>query len=135
MIIIRKKYKFCAAHRYKNPSWDEEKNIKIFGDDYKVHGHNYLLEVSLKGPVDMNTGFVVDLNYVNDIVYKEIIKVIDHSNIQEDIKWFKDKRPSSENLAIYVWEKLINKIKDPVELYCIKIEETPTISSEYYGKE
>ena len=134
MIILRKKYKFCAAHRYYNLKWSAKKNIDIFGDDYKVHGHNYVLEITLKGPVNKETGFLVNLSYINQIVNENIINILDHSNIQEDIEWFSDKQPSSENLAIFIYQKLKNKIKNPVELYSVKIEETPTISSEYFGE-
>ena len=74
-----------------------KKNVDIFGDDYKIHGHNYVLEIGLKGPIDKETGFLVNLNYINKLVNKNIIDVLDHSNIQDDIDWFIDKQPSSEN--------------------------------------
>ena len=134
MIILRKKYKFCAAHQYKNSYWSEEKNIKVFGDDYRVHGHNYVVIISITGPIDSDTGFIADLSLINSIVKNEIINKLDHSNIQEDIEWFSDKQPSSENLAIYIYNQLKDKIKLPTKLYSVKIEETPTISSEYFGE-
>ena len=65
MIILRKKYKFCAAHQYKNTYWSEEKNKEVFGDDYKVHGHNYVVTISLTGPIDKDTGFITDLDQIN----------------------------------------------------------------------
>ena len=134
MIILRKKYKFCAAHQYKNTYWSEEKNKEVFGDDYRVHGHNYVVTISLTGPIDKDTGFITDLDQINKIMKHNIINKLDHSNIQEDIDWFKDRQPSSENLAVYVYEALKNRIKLPTKLYSVKIEETPTISSEYFGE-
>ena len=134
MIILRKKYKFCAAHQYKNINWSKEKNIEVFGDDYKVHGHNYVVTIALTGPIDKNTGFITDLDQINRIMKNNIIDRLDHSNIQEDIGWFKDRQPSSENLAIYIYEMLKDKIKFPTKLHSVKIEETPTISSEYSGE-
>ena len=134
MLILRKKYKFCAAHQYKNSYWDENKNIEVFGDDYRVHGHNYVVIIALIGPIDKDTGYIIDLHEINFIMKNKIIKELDHSNIQEDIDWFKDKQPSSENLAIYIYGRLKNKIKLPTKLYSVKIEETPTISSEYFGE-
>ena len=68
------------------------------------------------------------------IVKNKIINKLDHSNIQEDIEWFSDKQPSSENLAIYIYNQLKDEIKLPTKLYSVKIEETPTISSEYFGE-
>ena len=133
MAIITKKYKFCAAHKYNNINWSKEKNVKVFGDDWKIHGHNYTLEISLKGPIDKDTGFVIDLKYFNELVQTEVINILDHSHIENDILWFKNKMPSSENLTVYIWEILNNKIKLPVKLDRIKIKETPTISAEYYG--
>tara|TARA_Y100001968_G_C19028038_1_gene558474 strand:+ start:260 stop:670 length:411 start_codon:yes stop_codon:yes gene_type:complete len=134
MIILRKKYKFCAAHQYKNSYWSEEKNIEVFGDDYKVHGHNYIVIIALTGPIDKDTGFITDLDKINTIMKNEIIDSLDHSNIQEDLEWFKNRQPSSENLAIYIYEILKEKIKLPTKLHSVKIEETPTISSEYFGE-
>ena len=134
MPIITKKYKFCAAHKYHNPIWTSEENLNVFGDDVKLHGHNYVLEVSIIGPINSDTGFIIDLMYLNDIVNNKIIKILDHSNIQDDIPWFKNKLPSSENLTVYVWERLISLINKPARLFCIKIHETPKIFSEYYGE-
>jgi len=134
MIILRKKYKFCAAHQYKNTYWSEEKNKEVFGDDYKVHGHNYGVTIALIGPIDRDTGFITDLDQINRIMKHSIINQLDHSNIQEDIDWFKDRQPSSENLAVYIYKVLKEKIKLPTKLYSVKIEETPTISSEYFGE-
>ena len=89
--------------------------------------------VAVTGELNKDTGFIVDLQKVNTIMKKDIISELDHSNIQEDISWFKDKQPSSENLAIYIFDKLKEKIELPTKLYSITIEETPTISSEYFG--
>lgn len=134
MLILRKKYKFCAAHQYKNSYWDDKKNIEIFGDDCKLHGHNYIVTISLVGPIDKDTGFIADLNHINTIMKNNIIRNLDHSNIQEDIEWFNDRQPSSENLSIYIYDKLKDNINLPTKLYSVKIDETPTISSEYFGE-
>ena len=134
MIILRKKYKFCAAHQYKNSYWNEEKNIEVFGDDYRVHGHNYVVTIALIGQIDKDTGFITDLKKINSIVKNKILVLLDHSNIQEDLEWFKNKQPSSENIAIFIYETLKERIKSPTKLYSIKVQETPTISSEYFGE-
>lgn len=134
MPIITKKYKFCAAHRYHQSKWSDEKNAKVFGDDWKIHGHNYILEVSINGPMDKDTGFVIDLKSLNTMINAEVINKLDHSDIGADIPWFQDKQPSSENISIFIWDLLENKIPKPAHLHRIKILETPTISAEYFGE-
>jgi len=131
---ITKQYKFCAAHKYWNDSWDEAKNVEIFDDDVKIHGHNYDLYVTIKGPTDIDSGFIINLKDLNKIVDEKVISNLDHSLIQDNI-WFTDKQPSTENLVVYIWEQIVDEIKSPAKLYCIKLRETGTIFTEYYGDE
>ena len=131
---ITKQYKFCAAHKYWNDSWSEEKNKEIFDDDIKIHGHNYDLYITIKGPIDKESGFIINLLDLNKLVKKEILDSLDHSMIHEHT-WFTEKQPSTENLVLFVWEKLSEKIKKPARLYCVKLRETGTIFTEYYGEE
>ena len=133
MVNLTKQYKFCAAHRYWNDNWTEEKNLEVFGDDVRIHGHNYILSVTLKGNINEESGFIIDLQKLNDIVNEKIINVFDHSQIEKDIPWFKNKQPSTENMVVYIWNQLVNIIPSNAQLYCIKLRETPTIFSEYYG--
>ena len=133
MVNLTKQYKFCAAHRYWNDNWTEEKNLEVFGDDVRIHGHNYILSITLKGNINEESGFIVDLQKLNDIVKEKIINVFDHSQIEKDIPWFKNKQPSTENMVVYIWNQLVNIIPSNAQLYCIKLRETPTIFSEYYG--
>ena len=131
---ITKQYKFCAAHKYWNDSWDEAKNVEIFDDDVKIHGHNYDLYVTIKGPTDIDSGFIINLKDLNKIVDEKVISNLDHSLIQDNM-WFTDKQPSTENLVVYIWEQIVDEIKSPAKLYCIKLRETGTIFTEYYGDE
>ena len=133
MPYITKQFKFCAAHKYWNPSWDKDKNYDVFGDDIKVHGHNYILDVTLSGPIDVESGFIFDIQKLKKIVANKVIKYLDHSLIQEDIDWFKGKQPSTENLVLFIWESISYAIESPAKLYKIKLRETPTIFTEYYG--
>lgn len=133
MVNLTKQYKFCAAHRYWNDNWTEEKNLEVFGDDVRIHGHNYILSITLKGNINEESGFIVDLQKLNDIVKEKIINVFDHSQIEKDIPWFENKQPSTENMVVYIWNQLVNIIPSNAQLYCIKLRETPTIFSEYYG--
>ena len=73
--IITKKYHFCASHKYGNDYWSEEKNLEVFGKDYNTHGHNYVLEVSVSGPIDPDSGWLVDLTKLNAIVKSKIVDI------------------------------------------------------------
>ena len=75
MPYLTKQFKFCAAHKYWNDKWDNDKNYKVFGDDIKVHGHNYVLDVTIKGEIDPDSGFIVDIQDIKTIVSENVIKV------------------------------------------------------------
>ena len=129
---ITKQYKFCAAHKYWNNNWSKEKNKEIFDDDIKIHGHNYDLYVTIKGPIDQDSGFIINLLFLNKIVKDKIIKPLDHSMIHEH-PYFKEKQPSTENLVQFIWHQISPEISLPAKLHCIKLRETGTIFTEYYG--
>ena len=131
--IITKKYHFSASHKYGNAYWSEHKNLEVFGKDFNNHGHNYILEVSIKGPVNPETGWLIDLGDLNEIVKTNVVNILDHSQIEEDIEWFKDKQPSSENIVIWAWEKIEPLIEEG-KLYRLRLVETHSIHTDYYGK-
>ena len=134
MPLITKEYKFCAAHKYWNNSWSKDKNLDVFGDDIKNHGHNYILRITVKGPIDLDSGFLVDLQWLNRLIKEKIVDVLDHSQIDQDISWFKDKSPSTENLVVFIWDKIESYFSDKeFKLHKIFLRETPTIYTEYYG--
>jgi 6-pyruvoyltetrahydropterin/6-carboxytetrahydropterin synthase len=133
MPFITKQFKFCAAHKYWNDSWNHDQNYKVFGDDIRVHGHNYILDITITGPVSVDSGFIFDIQELKEIVSINVIDVIDHSQIQEDIEWFANKQPSTENLVLFIWQQIVEHIKTPAKLYKIKLRETPSIFTEYYG--
>lgn len=134
MPLITKEYKFCAAHRYWNEDWSHDKNFEVFGDDIKNHGHNYILRVTVKGSIDPKSGFLVDLQWLNNLVKENIIKVLDHSQIDQDIEWFEKRSPSTENLVVYIWNILEPHFKNKeFILHKVFLRETPTIYTEYYG--
>ena len=133
MPYITKQYKFCAAHRYWNPQWSDEKNNQVFDQDVKIHGHNYLLEIKIIGPINKESGFIINLQELNSIVYKYVIDVMDHSQIEKDILWFKNKQPSTENMVIFIWEQICQHVSMPARLHSVKLQETPTIYTEYFG--
>jgi 6-pyruvoyltetrahydropterin/6-carboxytetrahydropterin synthase len=132
--IITKKYHFCASHKYGNSNWSEEKNYEVFGKDYNNHGHNYILEVSVTGPIDPDSGWLVDLQKLNVLVRSRIVDVIDHSQIEKDIEWFKGKQPSSENILVWAWNEIAPRMEQGT-IHRLRLVETHSIFTDYYGPE
>jgi len=132
--IITKKYHFCASHKYGNSNWSEEKNYEVFGKDYNNHGHNYILEVSVTGPIDPDSGWLVDLQKLNVLVRSRIVDVIDHSQIEKDIDWFKGKQPSSENILVWAWNEIAPRMEQGT-IHRLRLVETHSIFTDYYGPE
>jgi 6-pyruvoyltetrahydropterin/6-carboxytetrahydropterin synthase len=130
--IITKKYHFCASHKYGNADWSEEKNLEVFDKDYNTHGHNYILEVSVTGSIDPGSGWLVDLKKLGQIVKKYVVNVLDHSQIEEDIEWFKGKQPSSENILVWAWDEIDPRLERGT-LHRLRLVETHSIYTDYYG--
>ena len=105
MPLITKQYKFCAAHRYWNSEWSEDKNKKIFDKDIFIHGHNYLLDITISGPINKDSGFIINLKELNNLIKEKIIDLFDHSQIEKDIKWFHSHQPSTENMVVFIWNR------------------------------
>lgn len=137
MIYIKRKEHFSAAHRVWNDSWDTEKNLEIFGkcSNGNYHGHNFELEVTVKGEINPETGFVMNLADLKDILNTNIIDVVDHMNLNLDVDFLKGKNPTTEILAMEFWKILAPIIKEHgAELHCILLAETNKNSIEYYGE-
>lgn len=133
-ITICRRSHFNAAHKLYNPIWSKEKNLDVFGrcsyENY--HGHNYELIVKFEGEIDQDTGMVMDLSDLKKIIVREVEDVLDHKNLNLDIDYFKDKIPSTENLAVFIWNKLNNSIELEGKL-SIVLYETPRNFVEYSG--
>ena len=130
---LTKVFYFNAAHQYGLNDWSDEKNWEGFGPDSKIQGHNYTLEVMVTGEIKEETGFLVDLGHLKKIVNTHVINILDHSQFDVEVDWFKDKQPSSENLVKFIWNEIQPRLVD-VELYRIRLRETPTIFTDYYGE-
>ncbi len=137
MIYITRRERFSAAHRLYNPDWGDEKNNKIYGGcaNPNWHGHNYELWVTVKGEVDPDYGYLVDLKVLGNIIREKVTSRLDHKNINLDVDFMKGKMVSTENLAIAIWEQIepfLNEIS--VNLHCVKLQETENNYVEYFGK-
>lgn len=129
--VIRRA-QFNAAHRLHNPAWSDEKNQTFFGlcNRPNYHGHNYILEVKVTGEVDPESGYLLDLKILKDLIQSEIEEPFDHKNLNLDTIEFKDLNPTAENIARVVYEKLRSKLDSNLELH-IKLFETERNWVEY----
>lgn len=136
MIYITRKEMFNAAHRLFNPEWSDDKNAEIFGkcSNPNWHGHNYTLFVTVKGEINPETGFLVNLKALSALIKTKIIDKIDHKNLNLDVDFMKGKLVSSENIAIAIWQELEHAISElGPSLHCIKLCETENNYVEYFG--
>ncbi|MDE3841042.1 6-pyruvoyl tetrahydropterin synthase (plasmid) [Bacillus methanolicus] len=132
MVRLTRKYHFCTAHRLHSELLSEEENMALFGkcNNPYGHGHNYYLEVTVSGKPDPVTGMIVDIANMDHIVDEVILQKFDHKNLNLDTEEFKNLNPTSENLAIVVWDLLSKKLSN---LYKIGLYETEKNYFEYYG--
>jgi 6-pyruvoyltetrahydropterin/6-carboxytetrahydropterin synthase len=136
MIYLTRRETFNAAHRLFRPDWDDAKNQEYFGKcaNPNWHGHNYTLLVTVKGKMDPQTGYLVNLKDLSRLIREKITDKVDHKNLNIDVDFMKGKIASTENLAIAVWEEIESDIrKMNAELHCVKIIETENNFVEYYG--
>lgn len=123
---------FNAAHRLANDHWTLEKNLEVFGICYnpRYHGHNYDMEVKLVGETDPETGFLVNLSILKDIIENTIIIHFDHKNLNEEVEEFQTMNPTVENICFVIWTRLRKEIRDDIEL-TVRLYETPRNYAEY----
>jgi 6-pyruvoyltetrahydropterin/6-carboxytetrahydropterin synthase len=136
MIYITRRETFNAAHRLFKPEWTDEQNLQVFGkcSNPNWHGHNYVLFVTLKGEIDPVTGFLINLKDLSLIIRTRIIEKLDHRNVNLEVDFMKGCIPSTENLAIKIWEELESPVNElGASLHCVKISETENNFAEYYG--
>jgi 6-pyruvoyltetrahydropterin/6-carboxytetrahydropterin synthase len=136
MIYVTRKEHFNAAHKVWRAEWTEEKNTEVFGKcaNKNWHGHNYELFVTVKGEINPDTGFVVNLKDLSTLIRTDVTEVLDHKNLNMDVKGMPI-MPSTENVAIFIWNILAPKIKDMgAALQGIKLYETDSNYVEYFGE-
>jgi 6-pyruvoyltetrahydropterin/6-carboxytetrahydropterin synthase len=134
IVTACRKVHFNATHRLHNTNWPDEMNEKVFGkcNNENYHGHNYDLIVRVTGPVNPETGYVIDLKILNDIIRQYIVERYDHKNLYLDVEDFKYLNPSAENIAIRIWHILRQQIDPSLNLH-IQLFETERNFVEYAG--
>ena len=137
-VYITRRETFNAAHKLYREDWSDEKNLEVFGkcSNKNWHGHNFAIYVTVKGVPNPETGFVINLKDLSEIINDEVIEPLDHKNLNLDVPFLKGIMASTENIAVQVW----NRIKTPIEkaggvLSKIKLVETENNFVEYYGGE
>lgn len=131
-VAVFRKEHFNAAHRLNNPNWSDEKNERVYGkcNNYNYHGHNYDLIVQVTGEVDPETGYVMDMKVLSDLIKTQVLNKFDHKNLNLDTEEFRDLNPSAENIAIVIYDKLKPQIDTQFDLK-IRLYETERNFVEY----
>jgi 6-pyruvoyltetrahydropterin/6-carboxytetrahydropterin synthase len=134
-VTISRRAHFNAAHRLYRKDWSDEKNNSIFGkcNNPNFHGHNYELIVSVTGAIDQETGYVLDVKVLTDLIKEEVENPFDHKNLNLDVPEFKDLNPTAENIVVVIWNKLRNRLDLKFDLQVV-LYETPRNFVTYNGQ-
>ena len=133
-VKVSRKAHFNAAHRLYNQEWTDARNSSVFGkcSNPNYHGHNYELIVSVTGPIHPETGFVMDMKVLKDIIKEEVEEPFDHKNLNEEVEIFKSLNPTAENISVVIWERIKKRIEEHLELEVV-LYETPRNFVSYTG--
>lgn len=136
LVEVTRRVHFSAAHRLFRSEWSDERNARVFGAcaNPNWHGHNYELDVTVSGPVDPETGFVIDLARLRDLVQERVIDDVDHRNLNLEVPWMNGRIPSTEHLVVAIWERLEDRLPNGLELRRLVLFETPRNYVTYEGR-
>jgi 6-pyruvoyltetrahydropterin/6-carboxytetrahydropterin synthase len=135
LIYLTRKAEFSASHYYHNPEFTPEENLRLFGkcNNPNGHGHNYTLEVTVKGEVDPRSGFVVDLKQLKEMMHREVLDAMDHRFLNKEVPEFLHQIPTTENIAIAIWQRLASKL-EKARLHRVRVYETSDLFVDFYGE-
>ena len=135
MLYLTRKAEFAASHYYHNPELSPEENRRLFGkcNNPNGHGHNYVLEVTVKGEIDPRSGFVVDLKQLKEIMNREVLDAMDHRFLNKEVPEFATRVPTTENLAIAIWQRLAPKLTN-AKLHQVRVYEIHDLFVDFYGE-
>ena len=137
MIYLTRRAEFSASHYYHSPALTAEENRRLFGkcNNPHGHGHNYVLEVTVRGAVDARSGMVVDLKQLKEVLQREVIDVLDHRFLNEEVPVFRHLIPTTENLAVEIWKRIEPQItSEGVRLHNVRLYETGDLFVDYGGE-
>lgn len=132
---VTRRVHFNAAHRLHNPKYPDEWNRATFGvcNNPNWHGHNYEVDITVEGPIEPDTGYVMDLNHLKALAEERVLQHLDHKNLNLDVPWFAELIPSAENIAVVIWRELRAGLPDALALH-VRLWETPRNYVEYAGE-
>ncbi len=135
IVTVSRKAHFNAAHRLYRKDWSDDKNAQVFGkcSNPNFHGHNYELIVSVTGKINKETGFVIDMKILKDIIKEEIEDAFDHKNLNVEVEEFKDLNPTAENIVIVIYNKIRPRLDTLLDLEVV-LYETPRNFVTYSGR-
>jgi 6-pyruvoyltetrahydropterin/6-carboxytetrahydropterin synthase len=130
---VTKRVEFSAAHRYARADRSEAENRQAFGKAANLHGHNYILEVTVAGPVSPDTGMVMDLKALKDVVTRTVLDRLDHKNLNADVPELAGRLPTPEHVAVLIWELLTPALAG-CRLQRVRLQEDETTWVDYFGE-
>lgn len=136
-VYLTRKCEFSASHYYHNPGFSPEENRRIFGkcNNLNGHGHNYTLELTVRGEVDPKSGFVINLVDLKEILNREVMDVFDHRHLNKEVPEFANEIPTSENIAISIWKRVAPKVNQlGARIHRVRLYETPDLFVDFYGE-
>ncbi len=135
LVTVTRRLTFNAAHRVHNAALSDEENARLFGkcNNPNGHGHNYTLDVSVRGPIDERTGYVLDLGVLRQVVEERVVNRIDHKHLNLDVDFMRGVNPTSENIVVAIWRELEPAVR-PGTLVRLVLWETPNNYVEYTGE-
>jgi 6-pyruvoyltetrahydropterin/6-carboxytetrahydropterin synthase len=132
-VLVGRRESFNAAHQLYDPDLSEAENRRLFGKCASMHGHNYVVEVVVAGEIDPTTGYVLDLKVLSDVVTRQVIRDVDHRNLNADVWWLKGRVPTTENLAQAFWDRIEPELPDGL-LRTVRVWETDKNWAEAGGR-
>ena len=137
-VHLSRRYTFCASHRLHSPALTDAQNQEIYGkcNNPNGHGHNYTLELTVKGEVDAKSGFVINLVDLKEVLNREVLDVFDHRHLNKEVPEFAKQIPTTENIAISIWNRVEPKLRPmKAKIHRVRLYETPDLFVDFYGEQ
>lgn len=134
-VRVTRRVHWNSAHRLYRADWSDQENARVFGEcsNPHWHGHNYEMDVTVSGPVDPETGYVLDLKILKDILEERVVSDLDHRNLNVQVPWLHGMNPTTENLVVAIWKRIVDRLPEGLRLVRIVLWETPRNYVEYTG--
>ncbi|HSG46856.1 MAG TPA: 6-carboxytetrahydropterin synthase, partial [Longimicrobiales bacterium] len=135
LVRVTRRVHWNSAHRLFRPDWSDERNAEVFGAcaNPHWHGHNYEMDVTVSGPVDPETGYVLDLKVLKELLEERVVSELDHRNLNVQVAWLQGLNPTTENLVVAIWNRVVDRLPKGLRLERIVLWETPRNYVEYTG--